>query len=98
MSVNLINFNPTEGSLKVGRFYRHRADLRPNSVHQQMPHYVKKFCDLRITAKLIGDPGRIRTSDLPLRRGPLYPAELRGLEGVLTGLVWRVNQAVLRQL
>lgn len=26
-----------------------------------------------------GVPDRIRTCDLPLRRGPLYPAELRGL-------------------
>ena len=25
-----------------------------------------------------GDPGPIRTGDLPLRRGTLYPAELRG--------------------
>ena len=27
-----------------------------------------------------GGPGAIRTHDLPLRRGTLYPAELRGLE------------------
>ena len=27
---------------------------------------------------LRGDPGPIRTGDLPLRRGTLYPAELRG--------------------
>ena len=25
-----------------------------------------------------GTPGRSRTCDLPLRKGPLYPAELRG--------------------
>jgi hypothetical protein len=27
---------------------------------------------------IYGDPGPIRTGDLPLRRGTLYPAELRG--------------------
>lgn len=33
-----------------------------------------------VFAKLVdcGDPGPIRTGDLPLRRGTLYPAELRG--------------------
>lgn len=30
------------------------------------------------TPSLDGDPGPIRTGDLPLRRGTLYPAELRG--------------------
>lgn len=29
-------------------------------------------------ASVIGDPDTIRTCDLPLRRGTLYPAELRG--------------------
>ena len=29
-----------------------------------------------------GTHGRIRTSDLPLRRRPLYPAELRGHIGI----------------
>jgi hypothetical protein len=28
---------------------------------------------------IIGDPGKARTCDLPLRRRLLYPAELRGL-------------------
>ena len=31
-------------------------------------------------APVIGAPGRIRTYDLPLRRGMLYPAELPGHE------------------
>src|SRR5690606_7503632 len=31
--------------------------------------------------QLSGGPDTIRTCDLPLRRGPLYPAELRGRGG-----------------
>ena len=31
------------------------------------------------TLDFIGVPGRIRTCDLPLRRGPRYPAALLGL-------------------
>jgi hypothetical protein len=33
----------------------------------------------RQSVEIIGDPGRARTCDLPLRRRLLYPAELRGL-------------------
>lgn len=32
----------------------------------------------RVPTEVDGDPGPIRTGDLPLRRGTLYPAELRG--------------------
>ena len=35
----------------------------------------------RNSGKSCGDPGAIRTRDLPLRRRPLYPAELRGQWG-----------------
>ena len=31
-----------------------------------------------VSTEVDGDPGPIRTGDLPLRRGTLYPAELRG--------------------
>lgn len=31
--------------------------------------------------KVFGDPGRIRTCNLPLRRGLLYPVEPRGRQG-----------------
>ena len=43
-----------------------------------------------------GDPGAIRTHDLPLRRGPLYPAELRGLGGNCSGCwIWVVGFGLL---
>ena len=35
----------------------------------------------RLSTEVDGDPGPIRTGDLPLRRGTLYPAELRGHGG-----------------
>ena len=35
-----------------------------------------------------GDPGRIRTCNLPLRRGLLYPVEPRGLQLILAGLCY----------
>ncbi len=45
-----------------------------------------------------GVPGGIRTPDLPLRRGPLYPSELPGQqaqpvqysENQTQGLIWHV--------
>ena len=44
---------------------------------------------------LRGAPGAIRTHDLPLRRGTLYPAELRGLGARI--LPWRATSRRPRQ-
>ena len=35
-----------------------------------------------------GVPNRNRTCDLPLRRRPLYPTELRGRDGAVPGVKW----------
>ena len=44
----------------------------------------------------IGDPGPIRTGDLPLRRGTLYPAELRGRNVIIIAVVAAFGQSDLR--
>lgn len=48
---------------------------RPVDIHKNAAGQI-----LQAASNLLipGDPGPIRTGDLPLRRGTLYPAELRG--------------------
>src|SRR5690606_4737672 len=48
--------------------------LRPSAVRTGW--VIDNSCKFRVS----GDPGTIRTCDLSLRRGTLYPAELRGRE------------------
>lgn len=43
----------------------------------------KQLCD--------GDPDTIRTCDLQIRNLPLYPAELRGRDGILASCARLVN-------
>ena len=58
---------PSKGDLSGG-VYHNRSHMTTKNL----------FCPLGKRGFLDGTHGRIRTSGLPLRRRPLYPAELRG--------------------
>lgn len=47
--------------------------------NQTQARFLRISCEPRHKYNAFGDPGRIRTCNLPLRRGLLYPVEPRGL-------------------
>ena len=63
----------TDFEQEIGHFSRHRPAVQPKFLNAPAQSPVNKS----YFSSVFGDPGRIRTCNLPLRRGLLYPVEPR---------------------
>ena len=66
------------------REFRHLCRMRPTSLRKFWQASAQSFVIKPYFAGVFGDPDWIRTSNLPLRRGLLYPVEPRGHSPVNT--------------